>query len=272
MNSVILFRKSFETEDEFSVCKRHGNIFELRSKLPKNSLVVGRYSVLPYYKELELDLESINSKLINSYDQHKYIANFEYYEDIKDFTFETWDDSNFYLAPEGKYVVKGRTNSRKHQWNTLCFAENKKAALNIAGQLMSDPLICEQGVIYRKYEPLQTFEIGINNLPITNEWRFFILGKNIIAYNYYWSNADDETIRKAKLYTDHSTMIDFVRSVIKRIYNNTNFFVVDVGIKEDGSPIIIEINDGQMSGLSTIDPSVFYFRLNNELSLWRNKI
>jgi len=45
-----------------------------RSKVPNGSIAIARYSVLPFYKELEADLAERGSKLINSYPQHQYVA------------------------------------------------------------------------------------------------------------------------------------------------------------------------------------------------------
>ena len=41
----------------------------------------------------------------------------------------------------------------------------------------------------------------------------------------------------------------------------TTFFVLDIAEKRDGGWILIEMNDGQMSGLSMNDPDIFYKNL-----------
>lgn len=89
MKTKILFRHDYTTEDELAVAKSWLDVTDSRVGL-SNTLVVGRYSVLPFYQELEKDLISQGSRLINSYEQHKYIADFEYYHDIKDLTPETF--------------------------------------------------------------------------------------------------------------------------------------------------------------------------------------
>lgn len=95
---------------------------------------------------------------------------------ISEFTFETWTDADFHRAPEGAYVIKGRTNSRKSHWNTHMFAATKREAIEVAGRLTADQMIMQQGLVYRKYEPLVTYEIGIHGQRFTNEWRFFFSG------------------------------------------------------------------------------------------------
>lgn len=79
----ILFRKEFNAENELNIAKQYCSVNELRSQCSQNTLIVGRYSVLPYYRELEQDLQSIGSVLVNNYNQHRWIANFEYYEPLQ---------------------------------------------------------------------------------------------------------------------------------------------------------------------------------------------
>jgi hypothetical protein len=261
MTPTILFRVSdFDSEEECKIAEKYFHISRTRSACPRDSLVIGRYSVLPYYYELVQDLQYNNSKLINSHDQHLWIANFEYYEALKEYTPETWDDNNFYRSTyEGPFVVKGKTNSKKHKWNKLMYAKDRFDATKIASELMSDMMIVEQGVIYRKYVPLKTFEIGLNNLPFTNEWRFFYLGSERLAYGYYWSSAEK---------TDYQITqegLDFADKIAKIARKYVNFFVLDIAETEEGNWILIEINEAMMSGLSEVDPDELYGNLLNRL-------
>ena len=66
---VVLFRYfNLETKEEQTICAKHFKTVQSRSDAEniKNKIVIGRYSVLPFYKELENDLSYFNSKLINS--------------------------------------------------------------------------------------------------------------------------------------------------------------------------------------------------------------
>lgn len=252
---VVLFRKSLQEEGEFEICNKYFKVFEQRTQCA-NRTVIGRYSVLPYYRDLEKDLEILGSKLINSYEQHAWIANFAYYHELKEFTPESWFDYDFYTCNHpGPFIVKGKTNSRKLQWNKKMFAETKKDALNIASELLQDGLLGEQGVIYRKYVPLKTYEIGLNGLPFTDEYRFFFYQDILLAHGYYWSTAE---------ITDRETPtegIKFAKYVAKKVADFVNFFVLDVAQTEEGDWILIEVNDGQMSGLSEANPDELYGNL-----------
>ena len=261
LQTKMLFRRDPEFNSEVDMAKKAGFslTFNRTNPILRDSFVIGRYSVLPYYNELDDDLFYSNCKLINTVRQHNYIANFDYYHDVKDYTFETWFDHDFPLSNyTGPFVVKGKTNSKKGSWKSLMFAPDRKSAINIACDLREDSLIGDQGIIYRKFEPLKTFEYGLNDLPFTNEWRFFFLGQKLVDYGYYWSNATD--MAKSSAVIDYEGT-SFAFSIAEIISQKANFFVLDIAEKASGGWILVEVNDAQMSGLSTIDEERFYRRL-----------
>ncbi len=265
MNLKVLFRHDKNILDEYFECSQIIPTFDSRIDCA-NSLVIARYSCLPFYKELEEDLNKLNSRLINTYQEHRYIANFEYYNDVEKYTFKTY--FSFEELPENKsFVVKGRTNSRKHKWNSMMFAKDKRTAIEIGLALMDDALTNEQGIIIREYEELETFEYSINGLPITNEWRLFFLGDQLIDYGYYWSNIDDMRHIDNARQDVIENGLSFAKNIASIIKNKTNFFVVDIAKTRAGEWKLVELNDGQMSGLSMIDPKSFYLKLNNALML-----
>lgn len=254
MKPIILFRKDISTEKELEIAKKYFDVKELRSEI-KNSLVIGRYSTLPYFKELEADLVNQNSILINSYKQYNWIANFDWYEPLKEFTFKTWFNAVDLPENEAPFIVKGRTNSRKQHWNSLMFAETKQKAIEIGWELSKDYLIGSQGLVFRKYEKLITFEKGINDLPFTKEFRFFFYKGEILSYGYYWCIADNTNITLEK------EGYKFAEKLGKLVANYTNFYVLDIAQKETGDWVLVEINDGTMSGLSENNPDLLYSNL-----------
>lgn len=261
MKTIILFRDDISSKYELDIAKKYFSVCSQRTDC-KDSLVVGRYSVLPYYKELEIDLLKLNSKLIHNYNYHKWIADFEYYDLLKDYTFESWNDSNFYTCSHpGPFVVKGRTNSRKHRWNNSMFAKTKKDALRVASELAADGLIGEQGIIYRKFCKLETYEVGLHGLPFSNEWRFYFYGQKMLDYGYYWSNA------KKVDYVIDPLGLEFAQKIANLIYyeKGNGFVVIDVARKENQEWILVELNDGQMAGLSENNPDSIYKNLKEEL-------
>lgn len=258
MQPIILFRDDLTTESELQIAGEHFDITRSRLNL-SNKLVIGRYSVLPFYKELEEDLKSQGARLINSYEQHKYIANFEYYHDIKDLTPKTYFNPMEFSDYDGPFIVKGVTNSRKHQWNKMMFAQTKRQATEIMCDLRNDSLIGQQDIIFREYVPLKVLEEGINGLPFSNEWRFFCLGDTILTHGFYWTTADKKPSNSEiplKAY-------DLVNEAIERVQGKVNFFVVDVAETATGDWIVIELNDGQMSGLNECPPEELYKNMQN---------
>lgn len=263
---IILFRP-FGFEEEYEACVSifgQGSVLSNRNSIPKDKIVVGRYSVLPFYKELEQDIRISGSAPITDFREHRYIAGFHWYEDLREYTFESYDDTDFYKAPEGAYVVKGETNSKKIRWNEKMFASTKKEAQEIASDLVDDGALLGQRIIYRRYTPLKTFETGLYGLPITNEWRFFFLGSKIIDYGYYWDNLGSEEAKNKARITQEG--INFAIHMAEYVQRYNSFFVVDIAEMEDGRWVLVEINDAQMSGLSAINPVNFYTNLKKELT------
>lgn len=256
----LLFRNSYEFKEEIEIAKNYFEVETNRTKV-KDCAIIPRYCCLPYYQEFVEDLKWNNCKIPNTYNQHRYIANFEYYEDVKEYTFPTWFSGDFHKSDwDGPFVVKGVTNSRKSNWNTHMFAPTKDRAWEISKLLYADMVIGSQEIIFRKFIKLKTFEYGINGLPFTNEFRFFFYKEHLIDYGFYWSISDSQD----KAHIDE-TGINFAKKVAEIISKKVNFFVLDIALTEDDNWILVEVNDGQMAGLSDIDPNNFYKKLKNVL-------
>lgn len=265
MSVKILFRKSLAEETEFNIAQRYFSVIEHRTNVCKEDIVVGRYSVLPYYKELEQDLKNIGASLINSYKQYNYVADLQnWYNDIKKYTPQTWFKiEDIPYNQDGPFILKGATNSRKQLWRTHMFAKNKKDAIDVMLNLFNDSLLQYQGICIRKYEPLINYgEDPITHCPISKEFRFFIINKKIAAGGFYWSNFYEDI----KLKPDTSEVpLTFINKIIDLIGDNVNFWTLDVAQKVNGEWIVIEIGDGQMSGVSCCDVEQLYKNLKNYL-------
>lgn len=260
-NNIILFRIiSKDMIDEYNICKKYFNTKNLRTEIENDSLVICRYSALPFYKELEFDIKNLNSRLINSYDQHNYIANFNYYYDIIPYTFKTY--FNPYELPENtEFIVKGKVNSKKNRWNTHMYAKDKATAINIGCELLHDSVIGAQDIIYREFDTnLKIIDYSIHNMPLPYEWRLFYYKDIHLSSAFYWINIDDEKITFDP-YTIPKDGREFSDMIAKIISPNVTFFSIDIAQKNDGSWVVIEINDGQQSGLSFNSPDILYSNL-----------
>jgi len=255
MNPKILFRVDADNELELEAAQRHWTV-ELDRTQCRDSLVVGRYSVLPFYDALEAELAERGCRLINTFAQHQWIADFEYYDDFRDITPESWTDDEFADAPDGPFVIKGKTNSFKLQWSELMFAADKEEATRKATVLRQRQAIAQQGLLFRRFVPLQSFGQMPNGLPISNEWRFFFVGERLVGHGFYWSQSAQAA--EAKLDVEG---MEIAHNCASRVADRAAFFVVDIARTADGRWILIELNDAQTSGLTTIDPDTFYQNL-----------
>lgn len=237
----------------------------LLGNIPNNSLVIPRYSLLPFHKELSEEVSLKNSVLINTPSMHEYVADLEsWYEDLQELTPKSWfrlED----VPNEGPFIVKGRTNSRKDRWKNLMYASNKEEAINIACELMCDSLLGKQGIVVRKYEQLVTFDEDLSGRPVTEEFRYFCFGGKILARGYYWSNFSD-SLKDAGIYPDFSEEADqLVLRALEKIKGKIRFVVVDVAKTVEEKWIVIELNDGCMSGTSDVPLEELYDNLYKSL-------
>src|SRR4051812_42407769 len=120
MRPVILYRGEEFIRDELLPATKAGfYCTDSRLDIKADDVVVGRYSVLPFYREQEKDINRVGAQLINSFAEHSYIADIgQWYNDIKGYTPETW--TNIVSIPDseqGPFIVKGETNSKKFNWD-----------------------------------------------------------------------------------------------------------------------------------------------------------
>ena len=269
MKPIVLFRNDVDWRQESDIVKKYFDCTNTRMTI-KDNLVIARFSALPFYEEQEKDLSYVGSVMINTYQQHRYIADLgNWYMDLYSFTPDTWNE--LHIIPEdGPFVLKGETNSKKFLWNTHCFAKDKKAAIEVHGRLMADSLLQYQKIYIRRYVPLEILADGLQGLKITREYRFFIYKKQILSGGFYWSSHSDD-IREAGISIDPDEVPrEFLNAIIEKIQNTElseppTYYVIDVAKTAAGEWILIELNDGQCSGLSDNDPDVLYSNLKKVL-------
>jgi hypothetical protein len=270
-NVVVLFRGALREEQELKACRGvFPNTVEYRSLIPENSLVIPRYASLPFYKELEFDVKQKNSVLVNTYAQYKYVSDLRnYYEDLEGLTPETYFDVSDIPDSAFPVVLKGETNSRKFQWDSHMFAETREDAIRISIDLRNDSLLQYQNIYARKYVPLNIVgeRISKTHPPIAEEYRIFIYNKKVIAGGFYWSTYYDDLNRN--IYRSLTEILSnrdafaLILDAIHLIDNKINFYAIDIARTKEGDWIIVELNDGQMAGISTIDPTLFYVNLKD---------
>lgn len=259
MEPVVYFRMTDDhDEPEFQACNRHFKTVTQRTHILPGQLVIPRYSALPFGKELELDIRTQGSELINTFRQHCYVAEMRnWYDDFKDITPKTWFRLQD-IEGDGPFVLKGSTNSKKFSWNTHMYAKDRAAAGDVYMRLLEDGLTGTQEIVIRKFVPLRNYGTMPSGIPISHEFRYFFYKERPLSKAYYWSNEDVDPVDDIPQ--------SFVDDVASRACNNINFWVADLAMTEAGEPIVVELNDGCMSGLSRNDPDVLFSRLKEELT------
>lgn len=264
MTPVLLYRGGRECmdEDELEAAREHFLCITSRMAIFPGQLVIGRYSVLPFYRELEQDIRSTGARLINTYEQHLYAADLQnWVADLGALTPATWSRLEDVRGATGPFVLKGATNSKKFQWKTHMFARDWLEAGTVYDRLCEDGLIAQQHIYIRQYVPLKTYFEDVVGLPVTKEFRFFVYNGQVLTGGYYWSSHID-TLRDQGIDPSPTEVPqDFLQEVVRRIGKKIAFYALDVAETATGDWIVIELNDGQMSGLSMNDPKVLYTRL-----------
>jgi len=233
---------------------------KINKKIPGLAIYRG-WMLKPWqYKELYELLAKENIYLINSPDDYErchLLPN--WYKRVKSITPKScWTNSNdledaFELLKEfnGPIMVKDYVKSRKHEWDDACYIENpnsdkaKEVIKNFIDRQESEFV---GGTVLREYVNLK--RVGyheISGMPISDEYRVFVLYDEIISIVGYWGN----TIKNFN--DDEMTLINKIMSRI-----NSNFYTIDLARKENGDLIVIEIGDGQVSGLQGLNVDEFY--------------
>lgn len=258
MTPCILMRPRLADDNELDVARKYFPVYTQRAEVPPSSLVVGRFANLPYHLEFENDLALRDCVLINSTQQHGYVADFSYYPDLKGLTFRTWfDPLNIPSAiADRPFVVKGTTNSDKRAWWRRMFAVNLQEAHRVAADLRGDAFIGPQGVVYREYVPLQVFEDSVaGGPPLTNEWRTFYYRGKRLAHGYYWANIDDWTPVHAAREDFENAGLALADKVAATVADKIPFVCIDVAKTQEGAWMVVELNDGCMAGLNGSVPA-----------------
>lgn len=262
MRVQVLFRDSLAEEGELDVCRRYFDVVRYRSQVESDCLVVPRYSSLPYHSELEFDVKSLGGRLINTSAQHEYIADLKnWYEDLKEYTPKTYFRLEDMPRNGGPFVLKGQTNSKKHQWHTHMFAENFQEAMQVSGRLFEDSLIASQEVYARDYIELARAGVTVTGAPQGEEYRFFSYKGSLLAAGFYWSEIEDP-----ERFSVPSEASAFAAKIASKIADKAPFVVIDVARTANNDWIVIELNDGCMSGLSMVNPDELYKNLKIALN------
>ncbi|HLI70927.1 MAG TPA: ATP-grasp domain-containing protein [Ktedonobacteraceae bacterium] len=167
------------------------------------------------------------------------------------------------LQPFGNkpMIVKDFVKSRKHEWHEACYIQSAANRVEVERvvrrfiQLQGREL--NEGLVFREFvefEPLTTHPRS--GLPLSREYRLFVLDGQIIFVTPYWEEGDYTT--------GEAPPLDPFREIAQKI--KSRFCTMDVARKMDGTWTIVEPGDGQVAGLPAhADREAFYRALANGL-------
>lgn len=234
------------------------------NEIPPGSLVVPRWRALPFGRELEAEVTSGGSTLVNSYHEHRLVANlFNYVQVLEGLTAPAYRIDELAYLPEGAYFLKGETNSLKNDWFGSAYAPTKRAVIDVASRISKDGLVGSQELVIRPFRSYRKLCEAVDGRPVFNERRVFTYRGEVLSDGFYWSSFVDDVGEVSPLIEG-----EFERTLgaaLERLRDHTPFVVIDMAEFEDGSWEVVELNDGSMSGLSENDPSVLWTNFVNAI-------
>jgi len=140
-------------------------------------------------------------------------------------------------------IVKDYVKSQKHYWEEACFIPNAsdlKQVEQITKRFIElQDVDLNEGIVYREFVDLQELtQHSKSGMPLTKEFRLFVKNGQIISSFNYWDEGD---------YGNTTADFAFLEEVIPKI--KSNFFSIDIAQKVPGEWVIVELGDGQVSGL-----------------------
>ena len=113
------------------------------------------------------------------------------------------------------------------------FIERVHRFIQVRGKLFAE------GIVFKEVNKLKLYH------DVANEWRIFVSRGQCISIQP--NSTDPNMIRYQDGFINHN-IIDRIKEKI-----NSNFYTIDVAEKADGSMLILEIGDGQVSGLAPLE-------------------
>jgi len=143
--------------------------------------------------------------------------------------------------------VKGLVKSDKAQGWAACVAGNEAELHRLAEGILANAQRSRQHVVVRRLVKLRTTRAAPGGFPLGREYRVFVYRQQVLAYGYYWDEFENAIALAA---TDEQTLPALAVEAARR--TGVPFVAVDIGQMNNGAWIVIEIGDGQFSGLSRV--------------------
>jgi hypothetical protein len=159
------------------------------------------------------------------------------------------------LTPFGDrpVIIKDFVKSRKHEWADACFipsASDRHGVERVVSrflELQGDDL--NEGLVFREFVNFRP--VGVHpksGMPLIAEYRIFWLDARPMFWSPYWETGD---------YAEISPPLELFAETAAAV--ESRFFSMDVARRIDGAWFIVELGDGQVSGLPReVDARPFY--------------
>ena len=154
-------------------------------------------------------------------------------------------------------LVKDYVKSEKYYWHEACFipdASDRKSVEKITKRFLElRGRFLNEGLVFREFVELEYLpESQSVQMPLAREFRLFFLKGKLLALLPYWDKTK---------YNGELPDIQHFTEIASRI--KSIFFTMDVAKSKKGKWLIIELGDGQVSGIpETADLKDFYRKLN----------
>lgn len=227
--------------------------------IPRGSVVVPRFRMLPFGRELQSDVEAMGAELVNSYHQHRNVADiFAWCHLLDELTAPVYDaDDGYHHLREGAYIVKGETNSLKNDWFGSFYAPSLADLPAVVDRVHNDGFLSSQRTVIRPFQDFRQIGSGVDGRPVFHERRVFVLDGAVISEGFYWSSHPECSGVEAQSSAAYSEVLD---EAVSRTAHLARFYVIDMSEHEDGRWSVVELNDGVMAGLSDNDADVLWGR------------
>ena len=274
---IIWIRQDADYQGEEAVAARKAGftVEYFRSNLSNTEgvgikYIIPRYTVLPRAAEVYTDIQNLDCDVIQPLSSHLLLANASEWSKVLEGLTPSvtkmnshivqWESVPQDLRNSESFVLKGQTNSKKMKWKTHMFAKDKNEIQKIWENLSNDSEIYEQGIVIRPYIPLRQLGESVTGTPLVDEWRIFCYNGKAFCSGWYWTLEPDLKTEK-DCPKEAINLAEIAADRLKTYQKECIFVAVDVARKQDGSWIVIEVNDGCQSGLQDCDPTEFYQNL-----------
>lgn len=151
-------------------------------------------------------------------------------------------------------MLKDFVKSQKHYWNEACFIPDASDGARVEAvvrrflELQGGEL--NGGLVFRSFEALKVVgEHPQSRMPLAAEFRSFWLRGQLVLAHKYWGGLTS---------FDVELPLTWMKQLVDKI--DSEFFTMDVAMREDGTWVVIELGDGQVAGLPSPELAQQFYR------------